>query len=270
MGKTGRKILGIDPGLCGAFAITDGNGFVETYAMPVKAAGRDKWVDFDGVTRLLADIKAAHGVMPAFLEKAVSFGMGTKGAFNYGRGFEAVVIALHLAEISVTQVEPNKWTKEMHEGTNADLRPKLRSAVAVERLFPKLVRSLPRTRPKGGQPGKLLDGPVDAFLIAAYGLRRLSPVSAPRPEFTQIPGLPRDAGLFMEKTELKQFRDLVRQKDGDAVLDLLRQVIRRLRTVAFDRGNPVDPVRSDALLAFANELLEGVRPLEDALIGEFL
>ncbi len=60
----------------------------------------------------------------------------------------------------------------MDEGnaSRKDLLPKAKSLIAVKRLFPKLVKQLPRDR-----KGNLLDGPVDALLIAGYGLRRLRP-----------------------------------------------------------------------------------------------
>lgn len=169
------KVLGVDPGTNGAFVLFDGAAFV-TAAMPITISGKEKLVDFLGVQSLLAALKKNHGLFHVFLERAVPMAMGSKGAFTYGRGFEALVIALGLAGNPVTHIEPSKWTKEMHEGISADLKPKARSLIAVKRLYPQLVGSLPK-RPKGG----LHDGPIDALLIAGYGLRRLQgqkPVNA--------------------------------------------------------------------------------------------
>lgn len=169
MGKT-KKILAIDPGVTGAFVVTDGVAFVQSHEMPVVLYGRDKAVTFDGVHRLLQNIKIEHGLLHVYLERAVPMAMGSKSAFSYGRGFEALVIALSIHKFPVTQIEPNKWTKEMHEGISADLRPKVRSMIAVKRLFPQLVGMLP----KRVKTGALHDGPVDALLMAGYGLRRFS------------------------------------------------------------------------------------------------
>lgn len=161
------KVLAIDPGLSGAFVLTDGKTLT-TWPMPIKIHGKDKSVHFDGVHALLWDVLDKHGLVHIFLERAVPMAQGSKSAFNYGRGFEALVIAIELLKFPVTLVEPFKWTKEMHEGISADLRPKVRSEIAVKRLFPQLVDKLPK-KPKGG----LQDGPIDALLIAGYGLRKI-------------------------------------------------------------------------------------------------
>lgn len=166
-------ILGIDPGLQGAFVVTDGDGLFRHWEMPVLIHGKDKSVHFDGVVRLLEVVRETHGRIQVYLERAVSFGMGMKGAFNYGRGFEAIVIALHLGQFPTTFIEPGKWTKEMHEGTDAGLKPKVRSLIAVDRLYPQLVGKIPTYARRDGKK-HLQDGAVDALLIAGYGLRRLN------------------------------------------------------------------------------------------------
>ncbi len=160
------KILAIDPGVTGAIVCTDGK-LITSWEMPLELDGKNKSIEFDGLIKILmrADSSAR---MPVFLERAMPFAMGSKHAFNYGRGFETIVIALKLLKFSVTYVEPSKWTKEMHEGISGDLKPKVKSAIAVKRLFPHLVRELP-TKPKGG----MHDGMIDALLIAGYGLRKL-------------------------------------------------------------------------------------------------
>lgn len=175
-----RKVVGIDPGINGAFVVFDGTSFA-SFPMPVIVSGKDKNVDFEGLHALLKNIQEVYTPVHVFLEKAVSFGMGTKAAFSYGRGFEAIVVALSLLRFSVTMVEPGKWTKEMHEGISSDLKPKVKSGIAVQRLYPQLVGQLPK-KMKGG----LHDGPMDALLIAGYGLRKLGakpPVSEDMPDF---------------------------------------------------------------------------------------
>jgi hypothetical protein len=159
--------LGIDPGFAGAFVLTDGDGFLKTWPMPlVVIPGGDRTIDFDGVHELLTEIFEAHRPH-IFLERAIPMAMGSKGAFNYGRGFAALEIAIELIGMPVTYVEPAKWAKYMHEGLSTDLRPKAKSMMAVKRLYPKLVKVLP-TNTKG----TLQDGPIDALLIAGYGIRR--------------------------------------------------------------------------------------------------
>ncbi len=165
-------VLGIDPGINGAFVLTDG-GTLKTWPMPIIENGKNKDIDFDRIHTLLFDLQNDHPELHIFVERAVPMAMGSKGAFSYGRGFAAIEIAIQLLEFTVTYVEPAKWTKEMHEGISADLKPKARSLIAVKRLYPKLVQHLP-TKPKGG----LHDGPIDALLIAAYGLRKMGSTKA--------------------------------------------------------------------------------------------
>lgn len=169
-----KMILGIDPGISGAFVLTDGR-VSYSWLMPVVTEGKMKRISFKQVYDYLQCGK--DRISAIYLERAVPMAMGSKHSFNYGRGFEAIVIAIELAEIPVTLVEPQKWAKEMHEGISNDMKPKAKSLIAVKRLFPHLVKVLPK-KPKGG----LLDGPVDALLIAGYGLRKQGGI---KPEIEQ-------------------------------------------------------------------------------------
>ncbi|CAM6004909.1 unnamed protein product [Sphagnum balticum] len=158
-------ILGIDPGLEGAFVLTDGERVV-CDKMPIQDGGKNKEIDFTGVCKLLN--KAAQlGVKHIYLERAMALAMGSSHAFNYGRGFGFIEIAIKLSSIPVTYVLPQQWQKEMFEGVSVDLKPKARALIAIERLYPLLVEKLPK-KPKGG----MHDGFVDALLIAGYGLRK--------------------------------------------------------------------------------------------------
>lgn len=162
-----QKVIGIDPGLTGAFVLTDGEGYFAHWAMPFSGEGRERRIEFGEAVRILYSATRL-GAKRIFIERPVSFGMSTNSAYSYGRGFEAILIAIEISKLPYTLIEPAKWTKAMHEGISADLKPKAKSLIAVKRLFPKLVGELP-TKPKGG----LHDGPVDALLIAGYGLRRI-------------------------------------------------------------------------------------------------
>jgi hypothetical protein len=132
--------------------------------MPLKVGGKHKEVDFDAVRELLGNPNITH----IFLERAMALAMGSSHAFNYGRNFGFLEIAIKLSGLPVTYVLPKEWMKIMHEGISDDLKPKAKSLVALERLFPKLKDQLPK-KPKGG----MHDGFVDALLIAGYGLRKI-------------------------------------------------------------------------------------------------
>jgi hypothetical protein len=168
-GEIMSYVIGIDPGITGGIVVTDGQK-IKSYLMPLDVEGKERRIGYLGVRMILLDCVKFNGYrnIQVFLERAVSFGMGTKAAFNYGRGFEAVVLAVQLLEMPLTLVEPGKWAKVMHAGISGNLKPKVKSGIAVKRLFPKLCGKLP-TNTKG----KILDGPMDALLIAGYGLRSL-------------------------------------------------------------------------------------------------
>jgi hypothetical protein len=110
--------------------------------------------------------------VPVFLERAIPMAMGSKGAFSYGRGYEKILCALIEAGYSehrIGIIEPATWARRIHEGISKDLKPKAKSLIAVRRLFPEsILKQLPRNR-----KGELLDGPVDALLIAAYGFLQI-------------------------------------------------------------------------------------------------
>lgn len=160
-------ILGVDPGLDGAVVALDGEAF-ECRIMPTKEIGDTREIDFDRFRLILTGYPGAH----IFLERAMPMAMGSKHAFNYGRGFAALEIAVHLEMMPVTYVEPAKWTKVMHEGISNDLKPKAKSVIAAERLFPSLMSQIPRSK-----KGKYHDGVIDALLVAGFGVRQMARTS---------------------------------------------------------------------------------------------
>lgn len=161
MMKKDAKIMGIDPGLQGAFVNMDKNqNYFSVHEMPI---GNDERVDLGKVIDII-DLENPDFIL---LERAMPLAMGAKHAFNYGRDFQTIFLACKMSFKPFELVEPNKWPKEMLQGVDANLKPKVRNEIAVERLFPKLYKKLPR----GPKSGKVKDGPLDAILIAGYGFR---------------------------------------------------------------------------------------------------
>ena len=156
-----KLVLGIDPGLSGAFVWFSPNGI--TYEpMPLNA---EKRVDFVQAQALIQKFPLDH----VFIERAMPMAMGAKHAFNYGQDFKSLLLALELSFVSFTLIEPSKWTKVIHAGVSADLKPKAKSLVAAKRLVPKFLNELP----KGKVSGKIDEGGLDALLIAYYGYHYL-------------------------------------------------------------------------------------------------
>lgn len=156
-----KIICGIDPGKQGALVLMEDNKLLNFQLMPLNAACEPC---FNGVRTILKDFNPDH----IFLERAVAFGMGTTSAFNYGRGFSTLEIAILMSGKPVTYIEPAKWSREMHEGIDKNLKSKQKSLLAFERLFPHLKERVPKNK-----NGKIHEGVLDALLIAAYGVRRL-------------------------------------------------------------------------------------------------
>ncbi|MFI5342824.1 MAG: hypothetical protein ACHQUC_01250 [Chlamydiales bacterium] len=165
--KIDPRIIGIDPGKSGSILSYNPrrNRIDFVYMMPVDENGV---ADFDHIHEIFTSYETWN--IHIILERAVSFGMGTKSAFNYGRSYAALEIAIKLLQLKVTYVEPSRWTKVMHEGIPNEYKPKIKSLMAVKRLYPKLLSELP-SHPKTGEP---YDGAIDALLLAGYGTRILT------------------------------------------------------------------------------------------------
>lgn len=152
------KVMGIDPGIGGAFVLLNGNQCIAK-VMPIKNDGKEKEIDFDGVVKILKELQPDH----IYLERVMAFAMGAKAAFNFGKGFGQLETAIRFLQIPYTMVAPAQWGKEMHEGIDSELKPKAKSKKAVMRMFPHLF-------PEGE---KIHEGKMDAVLICAYGRRKL-------------------------------------------------------------------------------------------------
>lgn len=161
------NVMGIDPGKQGAFVVL-GETILGPdhffFEMPIDHIGE---VDFDAVTDFLSPFHKDN--IHVYLERAKPMAMGSKHAFNYGRDFAKIEMALHISRIPTIYVEPTTWMKTMHEGISKDLNPKVRSRIAAERLFPFQAKMI-----KKNKNDKLHEGIVEALLIAGFGQRQLN------------------------------------------------------------------------------------------------
>jgi len=169
--KIGERLaIGIDPGLKGALLITDGVHAIDWVAMPTlvmepfgeRVNGEMVEGHLMNWNRNIARGKPCE----VFLERAKPMAMGSSYAFNYGMDFMATMLAVERTGLPTRLVEAHTWAKVMHEGTDPNLRPKARSEAALLLWYPRAFEQLPRT-PKSK---RLLDGPMDAFLIGTHGL----------------------------------------------------------------------------------------------------
>jgi hypothetical protein len=162
------SILGIDPGLSGAFCLLTPAGITSFWDMPTLEIKKGKKVerqfDVTGVHRVIKDIyEWSNWSVKAYIEwNSVMPGEGILSALKVGEG-RMLPLALCLAnDIPCEKISPQSWTKALKvsgkkEKTAIDQRYELAC-----RLYPSISGEL--TTPRG----RKLDGRIDALLIAHY------------------------------------------------------------------------------------------------------
>lgn len=154
------RIVGVDNGLGGGLAITDGEQ-LETYAMPVAQDGKHRVVDPQRVVWLLEQwrpdalcLEYAHA-MPR---------QGVTSTFSTGRGYGTIIGIAAAMGLPLRVVRARAWQDEMLAEVAGD-DTKARSVAAASLQWPAHdFRRTPRCRDPH-------DGLTDAALIALWGWR---------------------------------------------------------------------------------------------------
>ncbi len=154
--------IGIDPGKHGGIAVLNDKREIQDLQVLQDALWFSKFMKgFIGIKEPLM----------VFMEKVQVMGPASGGLvsmLNYGYGAGQLDGILFASEIPFELVAPISWTKVMHAGIAAADRPKVRSLMAVQRLFP----SEDFRNPDAPKSKKAHDGIIDALLIAEYGRRK--------------------------------------------------------------------------------------------------
>lgn len=151
------SILGIDPGLTGAIAIVNADGFI-VEDMPVMANGTSAKVRNVVNAAELARVLRPHAdrIRVAYVERVSTMpgqGVASQGSLMHSAGVvEGVLAALGISLVLVT---PGKWKKAMGLANDKEA-----SRALAQRLFP----DAPLGRKKD-------HGRAEALLIATYGTR---------------------------------------------------------------------------------------------------
>lgn len=161
-------ILGVDPGLNGAFALVVGDR-VHVWDMPavqVKRGGKNKKeispVLLAATLRtidLVAESAGAGDQLRAYVEKVGAMpGQGVSSMFSFGRSLGLVEGALAALTIPVELVPPQTWRRAMavREGKDG-------SRLRATELWPSQAGLFARAKD---------DGRAEAALIAAFGRKR--------------------------------------------------------------------------------------------------
>ena len=157
----GKFFVGIDPGKNGAIAILAETGEVLlTSTFPM--IGND--YDLYRFSEFLNQIpKNSHTV----LEDVQPNPRGSnKSNWTFSRGKTIWEMGLVMQRVPFTMVAPRTWQKEIHKGTSTVKDPKIRSLLAVQRIFPGT------SLKKNSKSGVVHDGIVDALCLAEYGRRK--------------------------------------------------------------------------------------------------
>jgi crossover junction endodeoxyribonuclease RuvC len=151
-------IIGIDPGITGAFAVIDGS-VVLVDDLPVHNTqhGRSAKVRSELDLHTLRDTLNSPAIERVFIERvAARPGQGVTSMFRFGEASGALyglVVGLGLA---VTFVTPQEWQKHHRIGASPDA-----ARQRAAQLYPHLSAKLARKRDQHR---------ADALLIAVYGL----------------------------------------------------------------------------------------------------
>ena len=152
------KVIGIDPGLSGGFALVEDGGLIHVDGVPIfKASGRGNDVDWASLSAAM--LLTCDGADHCFIERVGARpGQGSSSMFKFGYTAGGVRGIIAVMNIPVTLVVPGKWKKAMGLSASKD------AAVArAADLFPTHATAF--RGPKGG----LRDGLAEAALIAKYG-----------------------------------------------------------------------------------------------------
>ena len=148
------KILGIDPGLTGGWALlTDHGAFVGADDLPIIRDNSTAWVDGPELVAQINACLSDRVHIRAVIERVHSMpAQGISSAFTFGVGFGSVLACLQLLPASIEFVSPAAWKRGL--GLSKD---KSASLDRARLLYPQA--SLKRQKD---------DGRAEALLIAHW------------------------------------------------------------------------------------------------------
>ena len=156
-------IVGIDPGISGAVALLDTDGwFIHVYDMPIKTmqkAGKNSRMKNRVDALVLFETLAFRDIQAGYIEQVFSSPqMGVVSAFTFGENMGACEAILQVVADEVIPVLPAMWKKAL--GCTKDKKKTVDRACKLFQCEPDAFQG-----PQGG----LKDGRAEAALIAFYG-----------------------------------------------------------------------------------------------------
>lgn len=132
-------ILGIDPGLTGAYAALNVSGDVVLIAdLPIMRDASSAWIDADTLLSSLLTLRPSN--ITAVIERVHAMPRnGSKGAFSQGCTFASTLATLQIARARIEFVTPVTWKRALGllgEKDLTDTERKKRSLDKARLLFP--------------------------------------------------------------------------------------------------------------------------------------
>ena len=152
------KIIGIDPGLSGAIAITQDNKVLEIYDMPVMAEGKKnkRQINSAQLVNIIKENTKSNEDIAVVVEQVNAMpGQGVTSMFNFGQTFGAIKGVCAALKLPIFFVRPSKW-KKYFELINSS---KDSSRTKVIEMYPSLSSQLSKKKDVNKS---------DAILIARF------------------------------------------------------------------------------------------------------
>lgn len=161
------RVLGIDPGLTGAWAMLEEDGsLLAVEDLPVIRDGRLAWIDADALFSRLLEVRDCRPVR-AIVERVHAMPRnGSQAAFSQGCTLGSILAALQLVRARIELVQPQVWKRALGligDKALSDVDRKRASLDKARLLFPDA--PLDRQRDHGR---------AEALLIAHHGIRATS------------------------------------------------------------------------------------------------
>jgi len=152
------KIIGIDPGLSGAIAISENNQVINIFEIPVMSEGKKNKRQLNSallVSLLRENINKSEEVAVVVEQVNAMPGQGVTSMFNFGQTFGAIKGICAALDLPIFFVRPSKWKKhfELINSSKDSSRTK-----AIE-MYPKLSNQLAKKKDVNKS---------DAILIARF------------------------------------------------------------------------------------------------------
>lgn len=154
----GIPVVGVDPGITGAFAVIDPAGQAEAIRMPRTVDGKD--IDYAVLSAYFADLRM-HGVLHVYVEGLVKFaGRAQSGssAIVYGFNSGAIRGILEANKFTIHTVYPTHWQRHFTDKSTRNFVNRTAWKTYLRDIAQGFYPSL-----------KVTKADCDALLIARYG-----------------------------------------------------------------------------------------------------